>query len=144
MRFGAPESVDASLTPAHLKPNVVTGPCYKVNGSNCASSFHFVHDVQVEEVQNAGGCAEGSSCTLVPNIVFSGSATFANANFDCHGILIPATSTTTWTWYPVILNFVALGSSTVGDGVDLGFRNETGSKIPYAATVKIAYTCEGA
>jgi hypothetical protein len=142
MRFGAPQTVDASLSQSRVKPDVVTGPCYKGNGHDCASTFHFVHDVQLEEVDNPGGCTNGSSCTLTPNIVFSGAATFANENFDCHGILLPQTSSISW--YGVVLNFVALGSTTIGSGVDLGFRNETGSTIAYGAAVKVAYTCEGA
>lgn len=141
MRFGAPQTVDASLNQSHVKPTVVTGPCYKSNGNNCATSFHFVHDVQLEQV--AGACTNGSSCTLEPALSFTGSAGFANTNFDCHGLLIYPVTTTSFTWFGVILNFVAGGTTGSGDTANVGFRNETGSTIT-DAYVKIAYTCEGA
>jgi hypothetical protein len=142
MRFGAPQTVDASLDQSHVKQNVVTGPCYKAGGGNCASSFHFVHDNQLEYV--ATGCTNGTSCTLSPDILLSGNAIFANGNFDCTGSLVSPTSTSSWIWLAVVVNFRPLGSSTVGDGVDLGFRNETGSTIAYGTEVKVAYTCAGA
>jgi hypothetical protein len=141
MRFGPPQTAEASLHQSGVKQDVVTGPCYKQNGNNCATTFHFVHDVQLEEVD--GTCTNGSSCTLSPAIGFSGNANFANLNFDCHGILLNG-GTSSSTWYGVILNFVAASATSDTFAADVGFRNETGSTIATATKVKIAYTCEGA
>lgn len=143
MHFGAPQPVDASLGQSRVKPTVVTGPCYKHNSNDCATTFHFVHDISEQTVVNVGGCANGSGCNLSPGLSFSGAnAPFANTNFDCHGILLPAYGS--YGWYGVILNFEAEGSSSSGTGASVGFRNETGSTITYGTKIKIAYTCEGA
>jgi hypothetical protein len=142
MHFGAPTAVDASISQSPVKPNTVTGPCYKASGSDCQSTFHFVHDTQLESVQHGttgSNCPNGQSCTLVPALSFSGNAKFANTNYSCHGLVIYET-TGSQVWLPVILNFQAVDD---GDAY-LGFRNQTGSTIAYGTTIKIAYTCEGA
>jgi hypothetical protein len=89
-------------------------------------------------------CAAGNGCDLTPGLAFSGNAVFANANFDCHGILLNLGGS--YNWYGVIVNFTANPSTGTGagDSADVSFRNETGSTISSGTKLKIAYTCEGA
>jgi hypothetical protein len=142
MRLGAPQTVDASMGQSRVKPMVVTGPCYKSGGSNCATTYHFVHDVTAQTVTNTGGCAPGDGCTLSPGLSFTGSAAFANTDFDCHGNLIDYLGS--YSWYGVIPNFTANPASSSGSGAAVTFRNDTAVTISKNAVVKIAYTCDGA
>src|ERR1700735_1540700 len=60
MRFGAPVPATAQGANTHIRPNVVTGPCYKPGGTDCASTYHFVHGSTT--LSTDGACSAGSQC----------------------------------------------------------------------------------
>src|SRR5689334_14173906 len=125
MRLAPPAPVSAA---SRAHPLVVTGPCYKHNSNDCATTYHFVHDTASISLDN--DCTTGSGCPFSTNITFSGtSAPFANTNYQCHAIGTDSNHDgVVWNTYPVD-----------GSDVNFAFRNETGHTITAGTTFNISY-----
>lgn len=132
MRFGPPQTVDASLGQSRVKPLTVTGPCFKSSGSDCATTFHFVHDSATLTV--ASDCDTGVGCTFTSDVTFSGSAVFSNTKYDCHAHGTDGASD------GVIFN----SGNVSGSDVEFVFRNETPHTIYSGTQFTIYYLCAGA
>lgn len=132
MRFGPPQTANASIGQSHVKPLTVTGPCYKSGGGDCSTTFHFVHDSATLTV--ASDCGTGVGCTFTTDVTFSGNAEFANTKYDCHAHGTDSGSD------GVIFN----SGNISGSDVEFVFRNETPHTITSGTQFTIYYLCAGA
>jgi hypothetical protein len=136
MHYGPPAAAVAQNAGGHAHSDTVTGPCYKPTGGDCASTYHFVHG-QITLTTGTAACAVNSQCGFTSYETLTGSAIFANTNYDCHAFGLP---TTTGVAGNVVMQAFPLGTSTV----DFGFRNLTGMPIPASTSFSINFTCDGA
>ncbi len=132
MHFAAPMTAEAQNTNRHVRPDSVTGPCYKPGGTDCAATYHFVHGQVTLDTYNS--CATGDQCGFTSGATLSGSADFANTNYDCHGL-----GTDSYSDGVVMQVFPGTTSN-----VSFGFRNETGRTISSGTSFTINFTCDGA
>jgi hypothetical protein len=86
MHFAQPEPAVASKVVHVAKPAVVTGPCYKPNGNNCAATYHIVWGTVSFAVAT---CAKLTHCVPVTSgtnvVTFTGNAVFNDVP-ACHTI----------------------------------------------------------
>ncbi len=115
-----------------VHPNTVTGPCFKPAGTDCASTYHFVHGNTT--LTTGPACATGVGCTFTSDVFFYSSAIFANTNYQCSVIGSDANND------GVIFNAFQVHV----DEVKFTFRNETPSTIPMGTNFDVYYTCDGA
>lgn len=132
MHMTDPIPAGAQAARAGLKPNTVTPPCYKPGGTDCASTFHFVHG-QIT-LNTYAACANGNQCGFTGGEALTGNAIFANTMFNCFAHGIDANQD------GVVMQ--ALPNSY--DAIGFGFRNLTGSTIPNNTAFTIDFTCAGA
>lgn len=78
MHFGQPVPAVASKAVHVAKPAVVTGPCYKPNGNDCADGYHVVFGTVSFTLNN---CASLTKCTPTTQgsnqVTFAGNAVFS-------------------------------------------------------------------
>jgi hypothetical protein len=132
MHYGPPSTAIAQNAAGHVHPDQVTGPCYKPTGVDCTSTYHFVHGGT--SLSLAGDCPNLNQCIFGSDVTLTGSAIFANTNYDCHAFGTDSTGDGV-----VIQAFAGTGSV-----VRFGFRNETGSTILANTIFTINFTCDGA
>lgn len=133
MHFTDPVSASAHSGAHAVRPDIVVGPCYKPNGDDCASTYHFVHGNTTLTVQF--DCPSGIGCTFTSTVPFTGNAVFANTNYQCHAIGTDSSSD------GVIFNAFQVSTSAV----QFTFRNEIPNKTIMSGTsFNVYYTCDGA